>query len=114
MAKYRVTLQPANIWANEVVREVIALNAKNAEDIVLTFNKDKTVVKSVRVGGEASTETVLKDITELMDSAIMSGNEDIYEQQRKAFEETVNSLKDNMNVVAWQKAEKLIPRMPIM
>lgn len=114
MAKYRITLQPAN-WKPEVVKEVIAFNAKNAEDLILTYNKGCTVVKTVRVPATSnSTEQDLKDMVEVMNAAIRDGAEEIYLQQRKAFEETVKSLKGHMNAVYWAKTKSLIPEMPIM
>lgn len=115
MAKYRVHLQPANIWKDEIVKEVIGLNAKNAEEIALIYNKGCSIVKSIRVGKDSHiTEDDLKDSVELMHCAIREGNEDVYVQQKKAFEATVASLKSHMNAVAWQKTAPLIPEIPVM
>lgn len=114
MAKYRITLQPKNIWDNEITKDYIGVNRENAEAIALIYNKGASVVKAIRIGGDQSTEKDLNDMVELMNSAIREGNEEIYEQQKNAFEQTVKALQGKMNAVAWAKTKGLIPECPIM
>ena len=115
MAKYHVENQHKNVWDKSITKDIIALNAEVAREIVTTFHKDAFVTKCVRVGMDSnSTEQDLKGMIEVANCAIRDGAEEIYERQRVAFEETVKNLKSYSNAVVWGITKNHIPEFPVM
>ena len=114
MSKYRIKLQPKNIWADEKVREVIALDIVRAKETCLVFNKGCTVSSAVRIGQEQSTLLDLMDLNADMVKAIDDKNTEIFQRHSDAFDSTVKSLKGAMNSVSWGMTKKHIPRKPIL
>lgn len=112
MAKYKVTIQPDNLWKDEKVKEVIALDVHNAKEIVLMRNKTCHVVGCVRLGSGASTLNTLDGIRDDMETALKSNNDELANRHKDSFMETVASLKSKMDVVSWGKAEKRLPKLP--
>lgn len=112
MSQYRLKLQPKNISQPVKTVKFIALDAINAKEIALTFNKGCTVDSCVRLGHGCATGLVLSDLKDTMIESM--DHHDAVNAQRceKAFYSTVLSLKDNMNVVAFGMAKKRIPYLP--
>jgi hypothetical protein len=111
MAKYKVTLLPQNVWEDEIVKDIIALDAKNAMEIAEIFNKNCIAIKAQIKGSGESTLKTLNGIKKEIQKATETKNDELIERHTKAFQNTVESLKRHMNAVAWSKAKKRIPKL---